>query len=139
MVSIYRPPKSSKSLFLTEISEFLSISSTNYQKILISGDANLHIDNARDNVAMSFLQLLHSLDFIQHVTGPTHKHGHTLDLVISRGLNVTIDKVTAKPELSDHYLLCFSIAVSDLGNNNKEYTIKKRFFSPSAIHEFPAS
>ena len=137
MITMYRPPKTSKVLFLTEISELLSICSTDYEKVLISGDVNLHIDNATDAVAMSFLQLLFSLDFNQHVTGPTHKHGHTLDLVISKGLNVTIDKVTVKPELSDHYLLCFSMAVSDLEINNGEYTIKRRFFSPSAVHEFP--
>ena len=138
MISIYRPPKSSKALFLTEISELLSICSTDYERTLICGDANLHVDNVSDAVAMSFLQLLHSLDFTQHIEGPTHKHGHTLDLVISKGLNITFDRAIVKPELSDHYLLCFNMAVSDPGKNNREYTIlKRRFFSSSAADEFP--
>ena len=138
MISIYRPPKSSKALFLTEISELLSICSTDYERTLICGDANLHVDNVSDAVAMSFLQLLHSLDFTQHIEGPTHKHGHTLDLVISKGLNITFDRAIVKPELSDHYLLCFNMAVSDPGKNNREYTIlNRRFFSSSAADEFP--
>ena len=137
MISIYRPPKSSKALFLTEISDLLSICSTDYDRILLTGDLNLHIDIASDTVAMSFLQLLHSFDFTQHVTGPTHKHGHTLDLVISRGLNVSVEKTIVFPELSDHYLLCFHMTVSDLEKNTTEYTIKKRFFCSSAAEDFP--
>ena len=136
MISIYRPPKCSKPLFLTEISDLLSICFTDYNRILLTGDLNLHIDNASDTAAMSFLQLLHSFDFTQHVTGPTHKHGHTLDLVISRGLNVTVEKTIVMPDLSDHYLLCFHMAVSDLGKTTTEHTIKKRFFSSSAAEEF---
>ena len=137
MISIYRPPKSSKTLFLTEMSELLSICSTDYERTLISGDANLHVDNASDAVAMNFLQLLHSLDFIQHVVGPTHKVGHTLDLVISKGLCINMGETIVKPELSDHYLLCFNMSVSDLGKDNREFTIKKRFFNSSAADEFP--
>ena len=137
MISIYRPPKSSKTLFLTEISELLSICSTDYERTLISGDANLHVDNNSDAVAMNFLQLLHSLDFIQHVSGPTHELGHTLDLVISKGLCIHINKTLYKPGLSDHFLLCFNMSISDLGESNREITIKKRFFSSSAADDFP--
>ena len=137
MISIYRPPKSSKALFLTEISDLLSICSIDYDRILLTGDLNLHIDIASDTVAMSFLQLLHSVDFTQHVTGPTHKHGPTLDLVISRGLNISVKKTIVFPELSDHYLLCFHMTVSDLEKNKTEYTIKKRFFCSSAAEDFP--
>ena len=128
MISIYRPPKSSKTLFLTEISELLSICSTDYERTLISGDANLHVDNNSDAVAMNFLQLLHSLDFIQHVSGPTHELGHTLDLVISKGLCIHINKTLYKPGLSDHFLLCFNMSISDLGESNREITIKKTLF-----------
>ena len=136
MISIYRPPKCSKAVFLTEISELLSICSTNYDRTLISGDLNLHLDNASDAVTMGFLELLHSFEFTQHVVGPTHKHGHTLDLVISRGVNITMNRAIERPELSDHHLLCFNMTVPDLEKNNSEFTLKKRFFSTSAANEF---
>ena len=70
------------SFALTKTSE-MSVSFTNHDRILITGDFNLHIDNVSDFNAMDFLQLLHSFDFIQHTAGPTHNCGHTLDLVIS--------------------------------------------------------
>merc|ERR1712208_279291 len=114
----------------------LSICSTNYDRTLISGDLNLHLDNASDAVTMGFLELLHSFEFTQHVVGPTHKHGHTLDLVISRGVNITMDSAIERPELSDHHLLCFNMTVPDLEKNNSEFTLKKRFFSTSAANEF---
>ena len=137
MISIYRPPKCSKAAFLTEISELLSICSTNYDRTLILGDGNLHLDHPSDPMVMGFLELLHSFDFIQHVAGPTHKHGHTLDLVISRGVNISVERTIERPELSDHYLLCFNMTVPDLEKNNTECTMKKRFFNSSAAIEFP--
>ena len=136
-INIYRPPKSSKALFLTDISELLSLCSTNYNKILICGDINLHVDNASDAMAMDFIELLHSFDFIQHVAGPTHKYGHTLDLVISKDLNISINRIIDKPQLSDHSVVFFNMTVPGLQVNNSESTITKRFFSPSAVTDFP--
>ena len=78
LISICRPPKYTAS-FLPD----LSICFTNHDRILITGDFNLHIDNVSDFNAMDFLQLLHSFDFIQHTAEPTHNCGHTLNLVIS--------------------------------------------------------
>lgn len=137
MVTVYRPPKCSKALFLTEISELLSICATNHNRTLITGDVNLHMDNASCTVAMGFMDLLHSFGFIQHVVGPTHKLGHTLDLVISRGLTITVDKIIDRPELSDHFVLCFNMTVSDVNNDNPEHTVKKRFLTQSAANDFP--
>ena len=34
--------------------------------------------------AVHLQQLLESFGYVQHVTGPTHSAGHTLDLVIAR-------------------------------------------------------
>ena len=119
------PFKRSCTAFLTELSELLSICSTNYDSALISGDLNLHLDNVSDAVTTSFLELLHSFNFIQHVAGPTHKHGHTLDLVMSRGVSITVERAVERPELSDHYLLCFSMSVPELEKNNTDFTIKK--------------
>ena len=136
MITVYRPPKLSKALFLTEIADLLSICSTDYDRALLTGDYNLHVDNALDKMAMEFIQLLNSFNFIQHIVGPTHERGHTLDLVISRGLSVTIDR-SIETGISDHQLLCFNMLVPEPKKNSTDCTIKKRFFSPSAASEFP--
>ena len=49
----------------------------------------MHVNKRTDARASSFLDVLDSLELKQHVTGSTHNHGNTLDLVISRGIEVT--------------------------------------------------
>ncbi|KAL7406155.1 hypothetical protein ABVT39_014107 [Epinephelus coioides] len=86
-ITVYRPPQYSTS-FISDFSELLSIIHSNYNRILITGDFNLHIDNTSDPVSREFLNLSNCLDFKQHITQPTHSRGHTLDLVINYGLSV---------------------------------------------------
>uniref|UniRef100_A0A3Q3RT53 Endonuclease/exonuclease/phosphatase domain-containing protein n=1 Tax=Mastacembelus armatus TaxID=205130 RepID=A0A3Q3RT53_9TELE len=43
---------------------------------------------------------------VKHVTDPTHIKGHTLDLIISKGLNISEVEVT-DVALSDHYCVFF--------------------------------
>ena len=53
------------------------------------------------------MQLLDSFGLIQHVSGPTHVEGHTLDLVISRPLDDIINHVEVGSLFADHHaLLC---------------------------------
>nr|XP_049596629.1 uncharacterized protein LOC125980951 [Syngnathus scovelli] len=57
---------------------------------------------------MDFLDFLNCSGFTQHITFPTHKHGHTLDLVCSTGLhihNISSSDLT----ISDHLAILFEI------------------------------
>ena len=80
---IYRPPRYNP-IFLTEFSEFLSTALIKHDKIVLLGDLNFHINDILDSKATEFLGLHSSLNFIQHVTGPTHNDGNTLDLVCTK-------------------------------------------------------
>ena len=88
-VIIYRPPYSEQhrvtvKTFLSEFEALMEdiIISNGY--LLILGDFNLHVDDIQCLEAQQFLDLITSLGLVQHVTGSTHKKGHTLDLVLSR-------------------------------------------------------
>lgn len=50
---------------------------------MVLGDSNVHVDVERDPLGRDCMILLESLGFTQHVTGPTHIHGHTLDSCLS--------------------------------------------------------
>ena len=52
-----------------------------YDKIIVLGDLNIHVDKETDSKAIECMNILCSLDFFQYCTGPTHTRGHTLDLV----------------------------------------------------------
>ena len=77
-----------------EASEPPQRSLTNYEvcvvqcPVILCGDFNIHADDSDDSTTVQFSELLKSYDCIQHVTGSTHSHGHTLDLVISNTENI---------------------------------------------------
>ena len=86
--NIYRPPSSSKfskpfSVFLDEFSFFLSSAATTPHEFLITGDFNIYLENASDNLTAQFHTLLSSFNPTHHVNFPTHDRNHTLDLVIT--------------------------------------------------------
>ena len=60
-----------------------------------------------DSKAIEFINLLSSMDFIQHVTVPTHNHGRTLDLVITKGISIDISSIV-DIALSDHHSVFFT-------------------------------
>ena len=84
-IIVYRPPYSSlhpvsASVFFDEFSQFLENVVMCPEVLVISGDFNFHLDDLRDNDTKKFKDLLETFSLSQHVSGPTHLSGHTLDL-----------------------------------------------------------
>ncbi len=84
-IIIYRPPKYSPA-FVEEFTELLSMISTEFDYFAIAGDFNIHIDNAEIKTTKEIITVLNTFDLIQHVHGPTHNRGHTLDFALMRTL-----------------------------------------------------
>ena len=89
IIVLYRPPPSpanqlKTSDFFREFPDFLEELVMKPGQFIILGDLNFHMDVAEDNDARRFHDLLHSFDMHQHIKVPTHKFGHTLDVVITR-------------------------------------------------------
>ena len=70
--------------FLAEFSAFMETIILVPEPLIIVGDFNIHVDC---NDEGNFLDLLQSFGLTQHVTGPTHEDGHTLDLIITRSFD----------------------------------------------------
>ena len=93
---------------------------------MISGDFNIHVDNIYDSDAIKFSDLLESFGLKQHVTGPTHKDGHTLDLIVTR----RSDRILSVPPkvdcyLSDHASVCCKLASQRSPLLDKVITFRK--------------
>ncbi len=58
------------------------------ENILIVGDFNIHVDNEKDALESTFIDIVNSIGVRQHVSGPTHYRNHTLDLILSHGIYV---------------------------------------------------
>ncbi|XP_036072725.1 uncharacterized protein LOC118600103 [Oryzias melastigma] len=132
-VTVYRPPNP-PSCFIEEFSEFLSSVHIRFNRILITGDFNLHVYKNDDVYACEFLNLLSSMDFKQHVTQATHNRGHTLDLVITYGLSAGVSSVVDLA-ISDHCCVFFNVT-SEIQQEASVRTVRKRYINPEVAASF---
>lgn len=77
-------------------------------QLLITGDFNIHVDIGDDPDFLRLFDLLESLGLRQHASQPTHVHGHSLDLIITRySHQIVQDSPKTDRSISDHAsLLC---------------------------------
>lgn len=98
------------------------------------GDFNFHVDNKLDRKAAEFLDILYSFSLTQHVNGPTHNKKHTLDLIISLGINVNINEMIDLA-ISDHFCLFFNCQINTI-LQPKEKIVRKRFINTLTSETF---
>ena len=111
LVAIYRPPPSQTNkltvtAFFREFSTLLEVLSIDPARLILVGDFNFHLDVDSDHNANIMKDMLESAGLQQHVTGATHRRGHTLDLLITRkvdNLVSDVEVVTGMP--SDHHVV----------------------------------
>src|SRR6218665_3527882 len=115
--NIYRPPTSSNysqkpSVFLDEFASLLSLAATTPNEFVLVGDFNVHVDTPSDTFPSSFLNLLSSVNLVQHVNFPTHIENHTLDLLITSTASLLSPKVSRSSlNITDHYLIIADLEI----------------------------
>ena len=88
--------------------------------------ANLHLDDLLDNDSKKFMDLQETFSLSQHVSGPTHQSGHTLDLIITRSSDdVVFASHKAIFPISDHFIIQCSIGFPRPALSCKEITFRK--------------
>ncbi len=87
----------------------------NVDKDLIVGDFNIYIDNTNDALGLVFTDLINSFGVKLNVTGPKHRFNHTLDFIISLGIDLTdIDIVPQSDDVTDHFLVSCMLHITDI-------------------------
>jgi len=107
LLSIYRPGSSRPpGTFYDELTAVLETLVIQACPVVIGGDFNVHVEDPSDPDAIRLSDLLASFDMIQHVTGPTHRLGGTLDLVVTSS-DYRVDAICVDPSdvISDHGLV----------------------------------
>ena len=95
-------------------------------ELLLLGDFNFHVDCPQNTDASAFIELIDSYGLVQHVRGPTHRHGHTLDLVITRSDNTLVwSSLPSDLCLSDHYPVFSTLAVARVENPLRTVSYRK--------------
>ncbi len=91
-------------------------------KVLIVGDVNTHVDHEKDALGSAFLDILNSIGVRQHVSGPTHCWNHTLDLIMSHGIDVNgVEVLQQSDDISDHYLVLCKLHIAKAVNSTPSY------------------
>ena len=130
-ITIYRPTRSKKNCatvgtFFDEFSSLLETVSLTPGYLLINGDYDFHLDVIDDNYTSAFRDLLESTGLKQHVEVPTHRSGHTLDLIIDRQDDNVLSAFTVRSDLaSDHYAILCSVAFSRPKPGKAHFTFRK--------------
>ncbi len=114
LATVYRPPGPYTD-FLKEFADFLSDLLVNADKALIVRDFNIHVDNTNDVLGLAFTVLINSFGVKQNITGPTHRYNHTLDLIISHGIDLTdIDIVPQSDDVTDHFFVSCMLRITNI-------------------------
>ena len=84
------------------------------------------MDDTRNLDTVKFNKVLESFSLIQHVNEPTHKKGHTLDLIITRAVDeLVICTEIRDPMLSDHSAVHCKLRLKKPPPERKEISCRK--------------
>lgn len=133
---VYRPPQPNKD-FLNEFAEFVGDLVTRHDRILILGDFNIHVCCDSKPLSKEFLNLIASFDLEQWVSGHTHIQGHTLDLILSRGLLIS-DISIITTGMSDHFPILFSLPLNAATHKHHTCSWMTQILNDCAMEDFVA-
>ena len=88
IIRIYHPPPNGKhnttnGMFINDITELLVNKLPQYQNSILLGDFNIDIEDLTNGDAIIFNVTMRAFGLEQHISGPTHVKGNTLDLIFT--------------------------------------------------------
>ena len=124
---IYRTPNAGTiSVFFDEFSDYMASVMTSPGKPLIVGDFNFHVNDNQDRDACLFANVTSSFGLCQHVSGPTHRNGHTLDLVFSHKDDEMVSAAAAIDHgFPDHWPVFTTLSLTKPPLPTKTFTCRR--------------
>ena len=127
---IYRPERTRQQCdgvsFLEEFAEYLSCVVTSPGEPILMGDFNFHVDDSANPRANAFLQLLSDFGLKQHISQPTHRNGHILDLVISGSESSLITNCVPQDHcFPDHFPVFIDLSLEKANTKKKLVQYRK--------------
>ena len=125
-VVLYRPGSADvTNAFFEDLSDVLERSATYACPFILLGDINIHTDNANNIHTIKWQTMLHSHGLVQHVTSPTHRAGHILDVVVTRTDCPVTDVQVLPPALSDHSFISVHVDLQS-GRPHRPPAVRRR-------------
>ena len=111
LAGIYHPLPSTTNrtttgMFIDEITDLLTDTVPKYPNLIILGDFNIGTEKVPNADTVIFNDTMAALGPQQHVQGPTHKMGNTLDLIFSQlETQLTVTGMATHGFVSDHCMV----------------------------------
>ena len=127
LACIYRLQEISESQFLLDLEDFLSVHSLKSDSLILTGDFNLWYEDTNSKYVKKLADLTSSFGLSQFVTGPTHKLGHSIDLVFANKFEFDLPPIqSTKLDISDHFPIFFSLPTYEHTNKSISKQISYR-------------
>ncbi|XP_051244378.1 uncharacterized protein LOC127356568 isoform X14 [Dicentrarchus labrax] len=125
VINVYHPPGYNRDQFRTFLDEFETLLAhfNNYNSLIVTGDFNIWVDQERRSFTDEFYHIWPIYNLEQHVREPTHEGGHTLDLVLTRNVEIS-GLVVRNDGISDHYTVDFK--ARPVSKDKREETKKEK-------------
>ena len=134
ILCIYRLQETPFKLFIEELNNLIS-QQIAHRPLLLTGDFNVHFEKTDLSDVKSLMYLASSFGLTQFVVGPTHKLGHTLDLVFANSHVFEMDKIESQCyDVSDHFPVFFK-----LPNTEKQTFDRKKVITYRDINSIDMS
>ena len=119
LVGIYHPPPSTTnrnttSMFINEITNLLTDIIPKDSNLILLEDFNISTENVPNPDTVIFNDTMAALGLQQHVQGPTHKMGNTLDLIFSPlETQFTVTGTATHSFVSDHCMISIELSLKN--------------------------
>ncbi|KAL8597119.1 hypothetical protein ACOMHN_008192 [Nucella lapillus] len=128
-VCLYRPPPSKKNkltpkMFVDDVEDLID-TLVPLPKFTLLGDINLWYDSVSDHYACTLKSKLSDRNLSQLVNVPTQKKGHILDWIITNQQEDIIDLTVVDKQISDPFLISFSLRLCKPRRRTREVTSRK--------------
>ncbi len=124
LISIYRLLYVPVAIFHEEFAELLEMYTVLNDDFIIAGDINIHVETD-ESASVKFHEIIDIFDLKQHVTGPTHIKGHTIDVIITRNDKSAVKEVLiTQYNLSHHFLIDFVFSAELVESHTKTITYR---------------
>ena len=123
---IYRYPNTSVVSFCNNLAGILGNNICTLKgHCILTGDFNIHTEDALDNDTQTFNDMLDSLGMINCITFPTYKQGHTHDSFIEEENSLLIVKVARVHLISDNHFIHAHLNIYKNKPKVREVTYRK--------------
>ena len=112
---IYRLQETNFKQFLLELDHLIS-QQMSHLPLLLTGDFNVHYEKTEDCNVKGLMYLASSYGLTQFVSGPTHRQGHTLDLIFANSHDFNMKNIEANCyDLTVHFPIFFKVPNIETG------------------------